>query len=879
MMMRLTVRIAILGLVGLGGLSVCSGHIAAAGADLTGGANHAVNIPAKGQATRCVRIGPFYPEAPNGIAFIVDHKAAFLLRVGWIQNGHLEDGYHTFVADMKGYGPSAAGGWYNRLAWRAGTTRLRLRWSRTGSSIIGQLTSSKPIRIALETSPSWSVFPARYSVTRHGIQGAGMRDGKVAARWRMITASAPAAEIGASRHSALATNVQNGTSSTARTGTYGALVFDLKPGTSVYFAAGISGLENLKDAQSIITNARRRYDASRVAAGGTWGNFLKPINRDLNFARVYGPATNITGYLAMRGWTLPAAQMVFEWDSFFAALQGSIAHPYRSRQTIHLEFAGQRRDGMLQNYFGNGAGTPNRAEPPIAALCVWRLYQRDPDIGFLRRIYPQLVRWHNWWFSINPATGLPFRDANKDGLLEYRNGPESGMDDSPMYDNARLDPQTQTLELVDVGLNSLWAADAGYLARIAQTLGKPMAAAHYLDQKEMMIRRINHRLWNPKAGMYENRFFRPQAADLPIPCRAYSLADGKPGIQGQYYRGTDFNHLLLTRVDQAVDFNWFSFPPAPAFGGQMSLSPMSVRWRGFLTPRETGDYRLVLNVTYPFVLHDPPGYLPSVAGTRLWVDGKLLINHWKVKPVTRYVSSAMHLLAGHRYGIKLEYRRQSGGAMVQLRWRRVGEPKRIFSTQISPTNFYPMIIGAPSKAMAAKMLALLQNRHTFWGRYVVPSIPRDNPTFQQQSYWRGKIWPATNYLLFQGLKRYASASLLNRFAAKSVKLFMRNWRAAHTWNENYFFTGQGSGVPHTTWGPLLCLIGLENICDIRPDGKIALNGTLSEKINIRNIPIGGSLYNVRVTPGHAELIHSGHVVMRAKGIIAVQALPLRIPHP
>ena len=823
-------------------------------------------LPAQSHAAPAVRIGPFYPEAPNGIAFIVDHKAAFLLRIGWMQHGHLQDGYHAFVADMTGYGPSAADGSYNRLTWYVGAGQVQLRWSRVEKTIVGQLESSKPLRIALETTPSWPEFPVRYSLTRHGIEGIGMRNGQTVSHWKLLTSITPVKEISASSHAALVKNIQNGTSSAARTGTYAALVFNLKPGTSVYFAAGTAALGKVKQAGQIITRARRRYEATRVSAHGSWGNFLKPINRDLNFARIYGPATNITGYLAMRGWSLPNLQNVFEWDSFFAALQGAIAHPYRSRQTVHLVFAGQLPDGMLQNYFG----TPNRAQPPIAAMCVWKLYQRDPDIGFLRRIYPRLVQWHNWWFATNPATGLPFRDVNRDGLLEYRNGPESGMDDSPMYDNARVDPRTHTMELNDVGLNSLWAADAGYLARIAEVLGKPMAAAHYLHQKAVMIRRINHLLWNPQAGMYENRFFHPQATDLPIPCRAYSLANGQPGIQGQYYRGINFNHLVLTRVDQAVDFNWFSFPPAPAFGGQMSLSPMTVRWRGFLTPRKTGHYRLVLNLTYPFTIHDPPGYLPSVAGARLFVHGKLLINHWKVKPVTRYISPAIRLVGGHRYRLKLEYHRQSGGAMVQLRWRRVGEPKRIFSTQISPTNFYPMIIGAPSRAMAARMLARLQNRHQFWGHYVVPSIPRDNPTFQQQSYWRGKIWPATNYLLFQGLKRYASPELLNRFAAKSVTLFMRNWRRAHTWNENYFFTGQGSGVPHTTWGPLLCLIGLEDICDIRPDGQIALNGTLDEKIKIRNIPIGGKLYDVRVMPGQTELIHAGHLVMRAKGIIAVR---------
>ena len=857
----------------LGGLSGYTKSTFAAGVESTVEAAPSVTAAAQGRAGQSIRIGPFYPDAPNGIAFIVDRQAAFLLRVGWLQNGQLRDGYHAFVADMKGYGPSAAGGWYNRLVWRAGAARVQLRWSRTGTSIVGQLKSSRSTRIALEATPSWPEFPTRYFVTGHRMSGAGMQDGKVVARWQMVTSTTPAAEISASNLTTLAKHVLNDTDSAAHTGAYSALVFNLKPGVSIYFSAGTGAPGNFKYAPAIIAAARRRYDATRVVARGSWGNFLKPINRDLNFARIYGPHTNITGYLAIRKWTLPAAQTVFEWDSFFAALQGAIAHPYRSRQTIHLVFSGQLPDGMLQNYFGNGGGTPNRAEPPIAAMCVWKLYQRDPDIRFLRAIYPKLVKWHNWWFSTNPATGLPFRDVNKDGLLAYRNGPESGMDDSPMYDNARIDPKTQTMELDDVGLNSLWAADAAYLARIAKAIRKPDAAIHFLRQKQAMIHRINRLLWNPKVGMYENRFFRPQAADLPIPCRDYSLADGKPGIEGQYYRGTDFNHLLLTRVDQAVDFNWFSFPPAPAFGGQMSLSPMTVRWRGFLTPHATGNYRLVLNLTYPFVPTSPPGFLPSIAGARLWLNGKLLINHWRVKPVTRYVGSVIHLRAGHAYAIKLEYRRLRGGAMVQLRWQPAGAPKRIFSTQISPTNFYPMIIGAPTKAMAKKMLAVLQNRRKFWGRYVVPSIPRDSSTFQQQSYWRGKIWPATNYLLFQGLKRYASAKLLNSVAAKSVALFMHNWRTTHTWNENYYFTGQGSGDSHCTWGPLLCLMGLEDICDIRSDGKIALNGTLNQKIDIRNIPIGGALYNVRVAPGHTELLHDGRTIMKANGIIAVHALP------
>ena len=104
--------------------------------------------------------------------------------------------------------------------------------------------------------------------------------------------------------------------------------------------------------------------------------------------------------------------------------------------------------------------------------------------------YPRLKKWHEWWLS-DRGDGQPWRDGNRDGLLEWgsdrgTSSPirradsgdlqdakwESGMDDSPMYDEATYDPHTYTLNLDDVGLNSLYALDAECLAKIAAMLGQ-----------------------------------------------------------------------------------------------------------------------------------------------------------------------------------------------------------------------------------------------------------------------------------------------------------------------------------------------------------------------------------------------------------------------
>ena len=827
-----------------------------------------------------VLLGNIYTNTVNGAAFVVPHKAAFLVRIGWVQDGGFVDSLAEFNKDVRHYHASSPGWKFNRAVWHVGKTRISFQWSRVGQAMVGRVKASENIRIAIETTSSWKEFTSRYTVRGSTISGEAWPRGRGVGRWMLRTASQPVAFITAKTHADLLTALARGRSTSGiLQGRNAALEFNLTPQSRIYFTAGFGKLPALKNAGAVIAGARRTYQKSRAAAGGTWGDFIRPISDTVGNNRVFNPALPITSYVCTRDWMAPSSIVVFKWEAFFYAMLGSLEDTRRSEQTLDLMLRWQLPDGMIPNYFQSRQMIPGvdltsrRSQPPVGALCVWKFYQSRPDKAFLRWIYPKLVASHNWWFETNPKTGLPFRDVNRDGLLEYRSGPESGMDDSPMYDNARTDPKTETMELDDVGLNSLWAADAGYLARMAEVLGKPVAAAHFLHQKETMIRRINRLLWNPKAGMYENRFFRPQAADRPIPLRAYSVAPGKPGIHGQYDQGADFNHLVVTRRDRAVDFNWFSIPPTPAFGGQLTRSPMSVRWRGNITPRKTGNYRLVLNLTYPFVAHEPPGFLPSVAGARLRVAGKLLINHWKVRPVTRYVSPAIHLAASHAYSIKLEYHRQSGGAMVQLRWRRVGEPKRFFSRQISPTNFYPMIVGAPSRAMAARMLALLQDRREFWGRWVIPTIARDDPAFPEQSYWRGSIWAATNYLIFQGLVRYASPTLLNRFAQKSLKLFVRNWRSTGTSNEYYLATGLGSGDPHYTWGTLLCQIALENICDVLPDGKVRLNGTLNGTEWIDHVPIAGRMYDIRVKPGDTTLLAHGNIILNARKCVLIARLP------
>jgi neutral trehalase len=93
-----------------------------------------------------------------------------------------------------------------------------------------------------------------------------------------------------------------------------------------------------------------------------------------------------------------------------------------------------------------------------------------------------------------------------------------------------------------------------------------------------------------------------------------------------------------------------------------------------------------------------------------------------------------------------------------------------FNRRISPTNFYPLLAGIASPERARRMVQqYLLNPQKFWGEYVVPTTPRDEP-------WPGGILAPTNYLIYEGLKRSGLDEVAAELAVKSTLLFLKEWQ-------------------------------------------------------------------------------------------------------
>ena len=135
------------------------------------------------------------------------------------------------------------------------------------------------------------------------------------------------------------------------------------------------------------------------------------------------------------------------------------------------------------------------------------------------------------------------------------------------------------------------------------------------------------------------------------------------------------------------------------------------------------------------------------------------------------------------------------------------------STRISPTNFYPLLAHVPSPARAETMIQKhLLNPAEFEGDFILPSIARNDPTFPQQAYWRGAIWPPLNFLVYLGLRNYNLPAARHELVTKSRQMFDGEWKHKGFISENYSaITGTGddphlSSTPDYAWGVLIGVI-------------------------------------------------------------------------
>lgn len=155
----------------------------------------------------------------------------------------------------------------------------------------------------------------------------------------------------------------------------------------------------------------------------------------------------------------------------------------------------------------------------------------------------------------------------------------------------------------------------------------------------------------------------------PGPVRA-QVGDG---LKADYYEGHDFEKLVLTRHDPAIDFSWHQRSPVAG----VPAEDFSVRWTGWLLPPTTGRYVLHLSVD---------------DGMRLWLDGRQLLNDWRGQPLSFY-QVEVELQAGRPYALRIDYCQYGLDSRALLAWE--------LPSQVPPPSWRNMWGRVNSEALTA----------------------------------------------------------------------------------------------------------------------------------------------------------------------------------
>jgi alpha-D-xyloside xylohydrolase len=190
-----------------------------------------------------------------------------------------------------------------------------------------------------------------------------------------------------------------------------------------------------------------------------------------------------------------------------------------------------------------------------------------------------------------------------------------------------------------------------------------------------------------------------------IPADQLSDTTGKPGgLKVTYFLGGHFDRILSQGSDSTLDIEppvrqraptgnfttagGAANPPASRRqfdpnaivpGTHLPYGDASVRWEGWITPTQTGDYRLESFYN---------------GGCEVWLNGNLIMNHWRQGWLPWIDESLIHMVAGHRYSIRIDWIKDQGANVFWLKWKTpVADPSTSLWSQVSGGEDYYFIYG------------------------------------------------------------------------------------------------------------------------------------------------------------------------------------------
>ena len=199
---------------------------------------------------------------------------------------------------------------------------------------------------------------------------------------------------------------------------------------------------------------------------------------------------------------------VWSWDSWKHASATALFNPELAKNEIRCLFDYQAENGMIPDYVSRFKERINwrNTKPPLAAWAVMNVYENTGDKAFVEEMFDKLYKYHQWWYTD--------RDHDKNGVCEYGSTDgtliaaawESGMDNGVRFDEAEMlknEPENAwSMNQENICLNSFLYAEKGYLAKMAQMLGKNELADKLTQEAKALKEHIQTKMFDPETGFF-----------------------------------------------------------------------------------------------------------------------------------------------------------------------------------------------------------------------------------------------------------------------------------------------------------------------------------------------------------------------------------------
>lgn len=93
---------------------------------------------------------------------------------------------------------------------------------------------------------------------------------------------------------------------------------------------------------------------------------------------------------------------------------------------------------------------------------------------------------------------------------------------------------------------------------------------------------------------------------------------------------------------------------------------------------------------------------------------------------------------------------------------------------VTPFSLYPLWTGQLPDEIKARLIDHLKNPDLFWGKYVIPTVARNDNHYNPHTMWRGPVWANINYFFVEALHQVGENALANELRQRTLELIMKH---------------------------------------------------------------------------------------------------------